>query len=99
MNVVFRREPGTPLTDEERRQLQELAKMPDSEIDYSDAPAMPESAWSGAVRGRFYRPVKEAVSLRLDADVLAWLKKDGAGYQTRVNKMLRERMLAELEGR
>ena len=43
--------------------------------------------------------VKEAVSLRLDADVLAWLKKDGAGYQTRVNKMLRERMLAELEGR
>ncbi len=48
---------------------------------------------------RFYRPVKEAVSLRLDADVLAWLKKDGAGYQTRVNKMLRERMVAELEGR
>ena len=45
------------------------------------------------------RAVKEAVSLRLDADVLAWLKKDGAGYQTRVNKMLRERMLAELAGR
>ena len=99
MNVVYEREPGTPLTDEQRRQLEELAKMPDSEIDTSDAPELPESVWANAVRGRFYRPVKEAVSLRLDADVLAWLKKDGAGYQTRVNKILRERMLAELEGR
>ena len=53
--------------------------------------------WTNAVRGRFYRPVKQAVSLRLDADVLAWLKKDGDGYQTRVNQMLRERMLAELD--
>jgi hypothetical protein len=34
----------------------------------------------------------------LDADVLAWLKKDGQGYQTRVNRMLRERMLKDLEG-
>jgi uncharacterized protein (DUF4415 family) len=64
-----------------------------------DIPVLPESAWVGAVRGRFYRPVKQAVSLRLDADVLAWLKKDGEGYQTRVNQMLREKMLAELEGR
>jgi uncharacterized protein (DUF4415 family) len=32
------------------------------------------------------------------ADVLAWLKKDGAGYQTRVNRMLRERMMKDLEG-
>ena len=45
--------------------------------------------------GKFYRPVKQAVSLRLDADAIAWLKKDGDGYQTRVNRMLRERMLAE----
>jgi uncharacterized protein (DUF4415 family) len=43
--------------------------------------------------------VKQAVSLRLDADVLAWLKKGGQGYQTRVNRMLRERMLKDLEGR
>ncbi|HEX9199318.1 MAG TPA: BrnA antitoxin family protein, partial [Acidobacteriaceae bacterium] len=59
----------------------------------------PADAWKNAVRGRFYRPLKEAVSLRLDADVLAWLKKDGQGYQTRVNQMLRERMLKDLEGR
>jgi hypothetical protein len=41
----------------------------------------------------------QAVSLRLDADVLAWLKKDGQGYQTRANQILRERMLKDLEGR
>jgi uncharacterized protein (DUF4415 family) len=35
----------------------------------------------------------------LDADVPAWLKKDGQGYQTRVNRMLRERMMKDLEGR
>jgi uncharacterized protein (DUF4415 family) len=45
--------------------------------------------------GRFYRPVKQAVSLRLDADIVAWLKKPGKGYQTRANHILRERMPAE----
>ena len=59
--------------------------------------------WKRAVQGadamKLWRPVKQAVSLRLDADVLAWLKKDGQGYQTRVNQMLRERMLKDLEGR
>ncbi len=48
-------------------------------------------------RGRFYQPVKPAVSLRQDADVIAWRKKDGAGYQTQANRVLRERMLKELE--
>lgn len=48
-----------------------------------------------AVRGRFYRPVKQAVSMRLDADVIAWLKKQGKGYQTRANRTLRQRMLQE----
>src|SRR5579863_5967371 len=49
-----------------------------------------------AVRGRFYRPVKRAVSMRLDADVIAWLKKSGKGYQARANRILRERMLDEI---
>ena len=61
------------------------------------------SLWARAVRGRdamkLWRPVKQSVSLRLDADVLAWLKKGGQGYQTRVNRMLREQMLKDLEGR
>ncbi len=45
------------------------------------------------------KPAKKTIRVLLDKDVLAWLKKDGAGYQTRVNKMLRERMMKELEGR
>ncbi len=95
--VTYRREPGTPLTAEQRRQLEALAKMPDSEIDFSDAPVLPDEVWKNAVRGgRLFRPVKQAVSLRLDADVIAWLKKDGEGYQTRANQMLRERMLQDL---
>ena len=96
MKRVYKRVSGTPMTKEQRRELEALAKRPDSEIDFYDAPPLPESAWKNAVRGGLYRPVKHAVSLRLDADVIAWLKKDGEGYQTRANQMLRERMLKEI---
>ncbi len=44
------------------------------------------------------RPSVSGLGLRLDADGIAWLKKDGQGYQMLVNQMLRERMLKELEG-
>jgi uncharacterized protein (DUF4415 family) len=82
------------VTTEQKRQLAAMAKMPESRIDVSDAPELAAAAWKDAVRG-FYRPVKKAVSLRLDADVIAWLKKDGEGYQTRANQMLRERMMKD----
>jgi uncharacterized protein (DUF4415 family) len=93
--VVYRREPGSSLTAKQKANLEELAQMPEHEVDTSDIPELAASAWKNAVRGRFYRPVKKAVSLRLDADVIAWLKKDGEGYQTRANRLLRERMLAD----
>jgi uncharacterized protein (DUF4415 family) len=93
--VRYSREPGTPLTAKQKQEIEALRKMKDHEIDTSDIPELPASAWKDAVRGRFYRPVKKAVSLRLDADVIAWLKKDGEGYQTRANRLLRERMLAD----
>jgi uncharacterized protein (DUF4415 family) len=97
MRPNARRRPGTAATEGQRRQLAALAKMPESAIDVSDAPELVGAAkWKDAVRGRFYRPVKQAVSLRLDADVIAWLKKDGEGYQTRANQMLRERMLKDI---
>jgi uncharacterized protein (DUF4415 family) len=52
-------------------------------------------AWLETVRsGNLYRPVKQSVSMRLDADVVAWLKQSGPGYQTRANQILREKMLA-----
>jgi uncharacterized protein (DUF4415 family) len=97
--VSYRRKPGAALTKRERAELEKLARMPEHEIDTSDIPEWTEEMWKRAVRGRFYRPVKQAVSLRLDADVIAWLKKDGEGYQTRANQMLRERMLADLGSR
>ena len=96
--VRYRRESGAPLTPKQLDNLEQLTARPAREIDTSDAPELPQEAWSHAMRGQFYRPVKQAVSLRLDADVIAWLKKDGAGYQTRANRVLRERMLEELTG-
>lgn len=91
--VAYRREPGSPLTAKQKANLEELARMPEHEIDTSDIPEWTDEMWKRAVRGRFYRPVKKAVSLRLDADVIASLKKDGQGYQMQTNQMLRERML------
>ena len=47
---------------------------------------------------RWYRPVKQQVSLRLDADVLAWFRREGRGYQTRINRALRKVMREERKG-
>jgi uncharacterized protein (DUF4415 family) len=96
--VVYRRKPGSPLTPKQRTNLEELARRPKHEIDTSDLPEWTDEMWKRAVRGKFYRPVKKAVSLRLDADVIAWLKKDGRGYQTRANRVLREKMLKDMAG-
>jgi uncharacterized protein (DUF4415 family) len=48
--------------------------------------------WSKAVVGKFYRPIKKPLTIRVDADVLAWLKGQGKGYQTRINALLRSAM-------
>ena len=69
-------------------ELAALEAMPDDTIDTSDI--APVSDWSGARRGMLYRPVKQQLSLRLDADVVAWFKDAGDGYQTRINRALRE---------
>jgi uncharacterized protein (DUF4415 family) len=70
--------------------------MPESRVDTSDIPELPPGAWKNAARGKWYRPVKQPVSIRLDSDVLAWLKSKGTGYQTKVNSLLRRRMLEEI---
>ncbi len=77
--VTYRREPGSPLTAKQKANLAELAKRPDHEIDTSDIPEWTDEMWARAERGKFYRPIKKAISLRLDADVIAWLKKNGKG--------------------
>jgi uncharacterized protein (DUF4415 family) len=72
--------------------------MPDDEIDFSDIPRLPESFWKNAVRNPFYRPVKQQLTVRLDADVIAWLRMQGKGYQTRINHLLRTAMLEDAVG-
>jgi uncharacterized protein (DUF4415 family) len=76
--------------------LRATAALPDDQIDLSDPGAPEVRDWSGAVRARFYKPVKKLKSLRIDADVLAFFEAQGPGYQTRINQVLREAMLQAL---
>ena len=69
-------------------ELAALEKKSDADIDLTDIPEVVD--WSSAERGRFYRPVKQLLSVRLDADVIAWFRASGEGYQTRINAALRE---------
>lgn len=80
-----------PLTAEQRAELAALREA--GPVDLSDAPEIVD--WQVAERGRFWRPVKQSTTVRIDADVLAWLKSKGRGYQTRLNAVLREAMARE----
>jgi uncharacterized protein (DUF4415 family) len=88
-----------PLTRRQKKELKELAARPDSEIDFSDIPEATEKFWKNAIRNPWYRPRKEQVTLRIDADVLAWLRRQGKGYQSRLNALLRTAMIEQLQGK
>ena len=79
------------LTREQKKQIRAIAAKKDADIDFSDAP--PVLDWSNAEIGKFYRPKKQPVTMRLDSDVIAWLKSSGPGYQTKANWLLRNAML------
>jgi len=88
----YRTADGSKLIPAQIARLDEIeARMGDDD----DFPPVPEANWATAVRGRFYKPRKEAISLRLDMDVLDWLRHKGPGYQTEINRILREKMLSE----
>ena len=76
-----------------QKELKAIASVADDRIDTSDIPELTEEQLRGAIRGRMYRPIKKPVTMRLDADVIAWLKHDGAGYQTKANSLLRQEMI------
>lgn len=80
-----------------KRELAKLAAMPDEAIDLSEMPELDEAFWKQAVRNPFYKPVKKQITLRLDADVIAWLRRGGKGYQTKANALLREVMVREMD--
>jgi uncharacterized protein (DUF4415 family) len=85
------------LTAAQRARLSALAKRPDSKIDYSDIPPLTDKFWKNAVRNPFYKPTKQVATVRVDSDVLLWLKGQGKGYQTRLNAILRSAMLRDIE--
>lgn len=79
---------NSPLSEQAKTDLDRLAWMPDSEIDFSDIPQLTEDQIS-----QFRRPAaKKLVTVRLDPDVLDWLQRHGEGYSTRINSILREVM-------
>jgi uncharacterized protein (DUF4415 family) len=75
-----------------QNEIKALENMPDSEIDFSDIPEMGEEFFKNAVIGKFYRPIKKPITIRLDADVLQWFKHEGKGYQSKINEVLRHHM-------
>ena len=76
------------LTAVQKADLARLATMRDEDIDLSDIPEQLD--WSDAKRGMFYKPLKQQLTLRLDADVVDWFKRQGEGYQTKINAVLRK---------
>lgn len=78
------------MTKQQSEELRRLAEQPEETIDTSDIQEVED--WSEAQRGRFYRPLKQQVTLRIDADLLAWFRSKGDKYQTRINAALREYM-------
>lgn len=78
------------LTKHQKRDIRAITAKRDRDFDFSDAP--PVLDWSGAEIGKFYRPVKKPVTMRLDSDIIAWLKSGGRGYQTKANGLLRHAM-------
>ncbi len=85
--------PRPPLTEAQKKRFDVLRNMPDSEIDSSDIPPLDEKFWKNAVRNPFYKPTKTSTTVRIDSDVLHWLRAQGKGYQSRINAILRREML------
>jgi uncharacterized protein (DUF4415 family) len=79
------------LTKNQAKQIRALKRMKDEDIDFTDIPE--KTDWGNAVVGKFYRPIKKSLTIRIDADILAWVKGQGKGYQTRINHHLREAMI------
>jgi uncharacterized protein (DUF4415 family) len=75
---------GKPLTRKQRADLARLKNLPDDKIDYSDIPPLTEEQLS-----RMFQPNRQLIAVRLDREVLEWLRSFGPGYSTRIDKILR----------
>jgi uncharacterized protein (DUF4415 family) len=82
---------SSPLPAKIQAEIDTLAALPEDQIDTDDVPEVRD--WSNANRGVFYRPIKQQITLRLDADLVDWFKNhhlQDEGYQTSINRALRE---------
>ncbi len=84
-----------PLTPQQKAELERLRYLKDEEIDLSDIPELDEKFWTNAKHHPMFKVVKSSTTVRIDADVIAWLKSYGKGYQTRINAILRAAMLQD----
>ncbi|GAB7141406.1 BrnA antitoxin family protein [Deferribacterales bacterium RsTz2092] len=89
-----------PSLDEER--IRKLKMMQDTDIDVSDMPPLTQEQLARFVPAKLlnrslYKPVKVAVKVNYDADVLEWFRSSGKGYQTRMNSALREYMMTQMQ--
>jgi len=84
-----------PLTEKQRHHLDALVALPDGQIDTSDILELTDAQLAEMQSGTHYRPIKQQITARVDADVLAWLKSHGKGYQSRINAILRREMLEQ----
>jgi uncharacterized protein (DUF4415 family) len=85
------KETSERLTAKQKAQLEALSTLSDDQINTDDIPEVLD--WSTAKRGLFYRPIKQQITLRLDADLIDWFKThhpQSEGYQTSINRALRE---------
>jgi uncharacterized protein (DUF4415 family) len=86
-----------PLTRQQKAELKALAATPDAAINHSDIAPLTDMFWKNAVQNPLYKPIKQSTTVRVDSDVLLWLKAQGKGYQTRMNAILREAMVHALK--
>jgi|HubBroStandDraft_1064217.scaffolds.fasta_scaffold262369_2 uncharacterized protein (DUF4415 family) len=88
----YRTSDGSSLTPSE---ITRLDAVETSLGESDDIPETSDAAWASSVRGRHAKAMEAAISIRLDAEVLAWLRAKGPGYGTEINRILREKMLSE----
>jgi uncharacterized protein (DUF4415 family) len=85
------------ITKTQKKQIAVIAAKKDADIDLTDMPEVLD--WSKAEIGKFYRPTKKLVTIRLDTDVITWLKSYGRGYQTKTNMLLRHAMRSSVRAK
>jgi len=97
---LVRRPWGEPLTQHDLDLIEKLIQTPNRKINLKDIPSIKSNTFenkSGILASGLFKPYKQQVTLRIDSDILAWVRRDGEGYQTRINAALRKAMLADLK--